>query len=109
MSRKFSSLHKLLTLKTIESLVIPVVIPLFKKGIKLGDSKKMQPLSSYLTRAVDRFLLWWVLSWPCQGTLSLCPWGARGIGKGSAVRSQAVRIWSWPLAKEKQARILNGV
>ena len=69
----------------------------------------MQSPSSYITRGVGKFLLWLGLGWPCQGTLALCAQGACGIGKGSAVRSQAVRIWSWPLTKEKEARILNGV
>lgn len=70
MPRKFSSLHKLLTLKTTESLIIPVITPLFKNGMKLGDGKQMPSPSSYITRRVDRFLLWLGLSWSCQGTLS---------------------------------------
>lgn len=36
------------------------------------------------------------------------PSGARGAGKGGAGRSWS-RVWSWPLTKEKQAKILSGV
>lgn len=46
MPRKFSSLRKLLILKTIVSFGIPVVVLLFKKDTKLGDGKKMRSPSS---------------------------------------------------------------